>query len=114
MILQDGGLEILSASSATEAMSIESEFRRPIHLLLCDVVMPGIVGPELATTLKKRRPGMRVMLMSGYPDGALLVLNYGWHFIQKPFVAELLLEKVKGILVSVTPEQGTDHFEMRQ
>jgi two-component system cell cycle sensor histidine kinase/response regulator CckA len=114
IVLQEGGLEVLWASSAAEAMAIESEFMRPIHLLLSGVVMPGIIGPELAATLKKRRPDMRVILMSGYPDGALLVLNYGWHFIQKPFVAELLLAKVNGVLVSATPEQGTDHFDTRQ
>jgi hypothetical protein len=57
---------------------------------------------------------MRVILMSAYPDGALLVLNYGWHFIQKPFLPLALVGRVKDVLESKTREQGTDHFDTRK
>jgi len=57
---------------------------------------------------------MRVMFMSGYPDGALLVLNYGWQFIAKPFVKAALLEKVKSVLSSTTKPQGVDHFDTEE
>ena len=54
---------------------------------------------------------MRVMLMSGYPGGALLVLNYGWHYIEKPFVASVLVNKIKDVLRGETREQSTDQFD---
>jgi hypothetical protein len=68
-------------------------------------------GPHLAKLLKERRPQMRVVLMSGYPGGALLVLNYGWHYIEKPFVASVLVGKLKDILRGETREQSTDRFD---
>jgi FixJ family two-component response regulator len=79
-----------------------------------DVMMPSMSGPELALRLKKSRPDMRVMLMSGYPNGALLVLNYGWHFIEKPFVAAQLIAKINEILHQEIRDQGTDHFDTRK
>ena len=54
---------------------------------------------------------MRVMLMSGYPGGALLVLNYGWYYIEKPFVASVLVSKIKDVLRGETREQSTDRFD---
>src|SRR5580704_10907765 len=95
IILANGHYEVLSANSAEEGLQIGTNFPRPIDLLLSDVVMPHMTGPDLAARLKVLRPDMRVMLMSGYPDGALLLLNYGWHFINKPFVAKVLLERIE-------------------
>ena len=114
IILAKGHYEVLSANSADEGLRIGTNFPRPIDLLLSDVVMPHMTGPNLAAKLKELRPDMRVMLMSGYPDGALLILNYGWHFINKPFVAKVLLERVQSILTTTTPEQGMDQFDTRQ
>ena len=54
---------------------------------------------------------MRVVLMSGYPGGALLVLNYGWHYIEKPFVASVLVRRIKDVLSGETREQSTDRFD---
>jgi DNA-binding NtrC family response regulator len=113
-ILEGGGFRILPASSAAQAMLVEAGFHGPIHLLLSDIVMPGMTGPDLASALKERRPDMRVMLMSGYPDGALLLLNYGWHFIAKPFMPQVLLGKVRDILASAEQAQGTDQFDTRK
>jgi FixJ family two-component response regulator len=48
--------------------------------------MPGMTGPDLAELLKKARPDLHLMFMSGFTGGNLLVLNYGWAFIEKPFV----------------------------
>jgi DNA-binding response OmpR family regulator len=112
-ILEKGNYEVLCANSAEEGERIGKEFPRPIHLLLADVVMPNMIGPDLATLLKVQRPDLRVILMSGYPDGALLVVNYGWHFIRKPFVPKALLERIEAVLKSKTAEQGTDHFDTR-
>jgi two-component system cell cycle sensor histidine kinase/response regulator CckA len=112
-ILEDAGFEVLAASSAKKAMRVEAHFPRTIHLLLSDIMMPDLAGPELAAVLKQRRPEMRVMLMSGYADGAMLVLNHGWHFIQKPFLPVALLGRVTDVLHTKVLDQGTDHFDPR-
>ena len=74
--------------------------------------MPGTSGPELAKKLKELRPEMRVMLMSGYPEG-MLVLNYGWYFIKKPFIGAALMGRVNEVLHTELRDQGTDHFDTR-
>jgi len=113
-ILEDAHFTVLSASSAKKAIQVEAEFPGTIHLLLSDVMMPGMSGPDLAKILKKQRPKMRIILMSAYPHGALLVLNYGWHFIQKPFMPLALVGRINDVLHSKTREQGTDHFDTRK
>jgi two-component system cell cycle sensor histidine kinase/response regulator CckA len=112
MILERAKFTVLAAGSAEEAMRLAG-FARTIDLLLSDVMMPDMSGPDLALKLKELRPEMRVMLMSGYPDGAMLVLNYGWHFI-KPFVAAQLVAKINEILNEELRDQGTDHFDPRK
>jgi DNA-binding response OmpR family regulator len=110
-ILEGAGFAVIPASTGKQAIRIEVEFPGTIDLLLTDVRMSGISGPELAKRLKDRRPQMRVMLMSGYPGGALLVLNYGWHYIEKPFVPSVLVSKIKDVLRGETREQATDRFD---
>jgi DNA-binding NtrC family response regulator len=110
-ILEDANFTVIAASRAKEAIQLEAEFPGTIDLLLSDVRMRNTSGPSLAKKLKERRPQMRVMLMSGYPGGALLVLNYGWHYIEKPFVASALVSKIKEILRGETREQATDRFD---
>ena len=112
-ILEGANFTVLSANSAKKALQVEAEFDGTIDLLLSDVMMPGMSGPDLAKKLKKQRPEMRIILMSGYPDGGLLVLNYGWHFMQKPFMPRALVGRIKDVLQSKTSEQGTDHFDTR-
>jgi DNA-binding response OmpR family regulator len=113
LILDEAGFEVLSAPSADQADLIADGFPRAIHLLLSDVMMPDVSGPALAGRLKEHRPEMRVMLMSGLADGAMLVLNFGWHFIRKPFLASSLLARVDDVLHSDVADQGTDHFDTR-
>jgi DNA-binding NtrC family response regulator len=67
--------------------------------------MPLLSGPDLAEILKKARPDIRVMLMSGEAKGSLLVLNYGWAFIQKPFVRAKLVQMVTDVLHSPNRSQ---------
>jgi DNA-binding NtrC family response regulator len=114
LILVDGGFEVVTANSAEKALHEEAAFPRAIQVLLSDVMMPGMTGPDLAELLKKRRPEIRVMLMSGYADGAMLVLNHGWHFIEKPFLPTALLARVNDILHTNVRDQGTDHFDPRE
>ena len=110
-ILEDADFTVIPAGSAKEAIRLEAEFPGTIDLLLSDVRMRSVSGANLAKRLKERRPQMRVMLMSGYPGGALLVLNYGWYYIEKPFVASVLVSKIKDVLRGETREQSTDRFD---
>ena len=110
-ILEDANFTVIAATCATQAARLEAEFPGTIDLLLSDVRMRGVSGPTLAKRLKERRPQMRVMLMSGYPGGAMLVLNYGWHYIEKPFVPSVLVSKIKDALRGETREQSTDRFD---
>ena len=109
-LLEKANFRVLAATSADEAMRF-AESAKTIDLLLSDVMMPDLSGPDLALKLRELRPEMRVMLMSGYPDGALLVLNYGWHFITKPFVPAQLVAKINEVLDEELRDQGTDHFD---
>jgi DNA-binding NtrC family response regulator len=76
--------------------------------------MPEMSGPELVELLKKSRPDMRVMLISGYSGGDLLVLNYGWSYISKPFVAGKLVEMVKNVLRATDRSQSSTQVDQRQ
>src|ERR1041385_2902478 len=98
-ILKRAGYTVLSAINSAEAGEFAANYPGTIHLLISDVEMPDIAGPDLAVKLKEIRPKLRVILMSGHADGALLVLNYGWHFIRKPFLAAMLVATVKDVLL---------------
>ena len=112
-ILEEAGFCVLAASNSKIAIQMESSFRGTIHMLLSDVVMPDMSGPDITKRLKKNRPDMRVILMSGYPNGQLLFLNHGWHFIQKPFVAAALAAKVNEVLHTPESSQGDDKYDTR-
>jgi DNA-binding response OmpR family regulator len=114
-ILEGAQFKVLSASNPKEAKRLEAGYKGTIDLLLSEVMMtPDLLGTKLAKALKKRRPKMRILLMSAYPGGELLILNYGWHFIGHPFMAEALVGRIKEVLRSKIPEQGTDHFDTRK
>jgi DNA-binding response OmpR family regulator len=113
-ILEDAQFTVLAAKNPKEAKQVEASFKGKIDLLLSEVMMtPDLLGTKLAEALKKRRPKMRILLMSAYPGGELLILNYGWHFIAHPFMAEALVGRVKAVLRSKLREQATDHFDTR-
>jgi len=83
-------------------------------MLLSDVEMPQMSGLDLSDALRATRPEMRVMLMSG-GDNGLLVLNYGWAYLQKPFMAVKLLQMVAEVLH--TPDRlqsGGREFDTRK
>ena len=98
-ILKAANFKVLSADSGASAIELAEE-KRQIDMLLSDVDMPGMSGPDLGEALKKARPDLHVMLMSGGVDGNLLVLNYGWAFILKPFVAAKLVQMITKVLHS--------------
>lgn len=97
------GYRVLSARDATDALRIVDRHLGPIHILVTDVVMPDMGGRELAETIRSRRPGTRVLFMSGYTDEA--VFKHGKiptteAFIQKPFSPLGLARKVRTVLDS--------------
>ncbi|MBI4500593.1 MAG: response regulator [Gemmatimonadetes bacterium] len=96
------GYTVLEAADPETALRL-ARANRPIHLVLTDVVMPGMSGRELAEDLVTLVPGIKVLYMSGYTDDAVVrhgVLESGTPFIQKPFRAEILLRKVREVLDS--------------
>jgi two-component system cell cycle sensor histidine kinase/response regulator CckA len=114
-ILENANFLVLSADGGASAVRLAKETNTRIDLLLSDVNMPGMSGPDLGELLKKARPDMHVMLMSGGTDGTLLVLNYGWAFIQKPFVPGKLVQMVTDVLHSENRSQlGGQEFDSRK
>ncbi len=99
--LERDGYRILDAPGPLEAKKAAEHFKSAIDLLITDVVMPKINGRELADHLVARRPGMKVLYMSGYTDNAVLnsgILQKEVAFLQKPFTPARLTEKVREVL----------------
>jgi len=106
-MLADSGYKILQASSGDEALKICEEHKGEIHLLLSDVVMPGMSGKELADRIIEEHSGMKVLFMSGYTDNAIQhhgVLEPGTAFIEKPFSQAVLTRKIRDVLDGVEEE----------
>jgi PAS domain S-box-containing protein len=100
-VLAMQGYRVLEAATAAEALAIGEKHDGVIHLLVSDVVMPGMSGKELAERLAADRPGLRVLYMSGYTDTAIVhhgVLAPGTAFLQKPFTPAVLARRVGEIL----------------
>ena len=103
-VLVGFGYEVLIARDGAQALEVSDKFHGQIDLLLSDVVMPGIGGPELAVRLRMRRPTMRVLLMSGYDEHSLASGAGSYSsFIAKPFRPEVLGQKIREVLD--TPEK---------
>jgi len=103
--LETDGYNVLMASNPQEAMRIADSFREPIHLLLTDVVMPGMNGRELSEKLAAKRPDMKTLYMSGYTHGILSEHAFSSAevaFIEKPFSRQALSTKVRQILNSAS------------
>ena len=97
-ILDRYGYRTLAARAGDEAVRVSRDFEGKIHLLLTDVIMPGMSGKELAERLRSERPDMKVLFMSGYTQNIIIqkgVLPADIHYIQKPFSTEGLARKVR-------------------
>jgi PAS domain S-box-containing protein len=100
-ILVQQGYTVLTASHPDEALRHSAQHEGPIHLLVTDVVMPGMGGRELSTRLTASRPEMQVLYVSGYTDDAIMyhgILDEGLAFLQKPFTLATLSSKVREVL----------------
>lgn len=106
-VLSLGGYKILEAASAEEALEISDRYAEKIHLLLTDVVLPGMSGKELADVLESRRSIIKVLFMSGYSQSVFsrrgIRLEEGG-YLQKPFTPELLTGAVRNALDSNNQE----------
>jgi two-component system cell cycle sensor histidine kinase/response regulator CckA len=95
------GYSVLEARNGREAIDVSLEHSGQIDLLLSDVIMPGLSGPEAARVVVESRPSTRVLFISGYTDSAIVhhgVLERGTEFLQKPFNSVALAQKVRAVL----------------
>ena len=100
-ILLEFGYTVIGARHGGEALLIGDQYSGPIHVLVTDVVMPELGGRELANQLSARRPGLKVVYMSGYTDETLAhhgVLEAGMAFLRKPLTPDILVRKVREVL----------------
>jgi CheY-like chemotaxis protein len=95
------GYRVFEARDAAAALEILGQLSETIHLLLTDVVLPGMQGPELADEVRKRRPGIKTLFASGYAEDDIrqhYSLVHGVSVIQKPFTLEELATRVREAL----------------
>lgn len=100
-ILRPLGYQVLEASNGLEALEVTRSRSENIHVVLTDVIMPGMNGKDLAHSLQLERPGIKVIFMSGYTDDMIVhhgVLNKGVNFIQKPVTPSVLTKKLREVL----------------
>jgi DNA-binding NtrC family response regulator len=102
-ILRRAGYDALEACNPDEALFLCEQPGASIDLLLSDVIMPKMSGPQLASLVEALRPGIRTLFMSGYTDDRILnhgVLDARAAFLQKPFTSETLTKKIREVLDS--------------
>jgi len=105
-LLESAGYSVLEASRPAEALELARSHPAPIQLLITDVVMPEMTGPELARHLAQIRPGLRMLFLSGYTEGVVVdkgLLGDGANFLQKPFTTDALEAKVREVLDGPAP-----------
>lgn len=100
-VLEKYGYTVLEASNGEEALALAERHEGPLDLLLSDVVMPRMGGPELAQALVERRPNVKVLYMSGYTEHPMVrrgVVESGVAFLQKPFTPTVLVSRIREVL----------------
>jgi CheY-like chemotaxis protein len=101
IILAEQGYTVILSEGAVDAIEKAKAHNGPIHLVLTDVVMPGMKGPEAFNKISELHPEAKVLYMSGYTDNMIAchgVLKEGIQYIQKPFTVNRLLEKCHQVL----------------
>jgi CheY-like chemotaxis protein len=110
-ILTRAGYQVLAASGGTPAIHFAQTHPGPIHLLLTDVIMPKMMGNEVAAHVRQHRPDIPVLYMSGYAEPVLTengTLPDGVTIVEKPFTSQELLHRVHTFLHQ-TPEHPPSH-----
>ncbi|MFI1995266.1 response regulator [Actinoplanes sp. NPDC020271] len=104
-VLARAGYHVLAAAGGAEAIHLAQTYPGPIHLLLTDVIMPKMMGNEVAAQVEQRRPGIPVLYMSGYAEPVLTengTLPDGVTLVEKPFTSRELLDRIHTVLHSAT------------
>ena len=112
--LESIGYTVLAAVSGEKALQWAKDFQGPIHLLLTDVVMPEMSGPELANQMAALRPGVKIIFTSGYTVDAISrqgIFDPNVAFIQKPYRPKALAKKIRQVLNGSPGEAPTDQQE---
>jgi CheY-like chemotaxis protein len=107
-VLPSLGYTLVEAENGQEALRLLADYPDPIHLLLTDVVMPGISGKTLAEEASRTRPDLKMLFMSGYTDEAIVqhgVSDAEAAFLQKPFSLMALAAKIRSVLDN-SPDKG--------
>jgi CheY-like chemotaxis protein len=107
--LEASGYRVLEAPDGSQALALAAAHDGPIHLLLTDVVMPALGGPQLAKALESMRPETKVLFFSGYTDDALGrygIVDAAVALLTKPFDANQLLTAVRAALDGEPPPGG--------
>ena len=100
-VLRKNGYEILAANRGSQAIDLSRHHQGQIHLMITDVLMPGMSIRELTGTLSEARPDMKVLYISGYTDDSIShlgILDSGKNFLQKPFTVTALARKIREVL----------------
>ncbi|MGI8819820.1 MAG: ATP-binding protein [Chthoniobacterales bacterium] len=108
-VLSEQGYNVLCAADGPDAIRLSSTFEGRIHLLITDVIMPHMNGPELAERLSAVRPEMRILYVSGYSDndiGDHGVLDTRIDLLQKPFRPEALARKTREVIEERSPAES--------
>jgi two-component system, cell cycle sensor histidine kinase and response regulator CckA len=105
-ILETAGYTVLAAATPMDAIELASNRQVPIHVLLTDVGLLGLTGPQLAKLLVGDRPGLRMLYISGHSEAHAVPagrVGPGTAFLQKPFTVEALLREVRELLDQRAP-----------
>ena len=106
--LENQGYSVIDAADGAAAIQLSQAHKGPIHLLLTDVIMPGMNGRELANHISPTRPEMKVLYMSGYTENQIGhngTLDEGITLLQKPFALPTLKAKVREVLATPLPQE---------
>lgn len=96
-MLSQLGYRVLSATSGKEALALAHEYSGQIDVLISDVLMPELAGPQLADSLRRSRPNLKVIFVSGDAE-ANSVIGLGDALLQKPFTIKMLSAKLREVL----------------
>jgi two-component system cell cycle sensor histidine kinase/response regulator CckA len=106
-MLEEQGYTVVQAGNGLDAMAVAERHRGPLDLLITDIVMPKLSGPELAQQLRGLRPGLEVLFMSGYNDSRLVnrgVQRAKVNLLVKPFTPDELIGRVGELTAPPTRE----------
>jgi two-component system, cell cycle sensor histidine kinase and response regulator CckA len=100
-ILSGCGYKVLKAANGSSAVAINRQHKSDIHLVISDVVMPGLSGPDVVKQLREDRPGLKVLYVTGYAERATLergAIEHGTWVLSKPFLPETMLRVIRQLL----------------